>query len=102
MTEDVDLRTVAVLVHRSYSWLGRNWRTYRHPGTGELFPRPFVGAELGQRPWWRRAAIEAWKDGASASGNPGSTAPPTDPPPANDPTPRQYNSRVDALRAAAG
>jgi hypothetical protein len=101
MSDDVDLHTAAAILHRSFWWLQRNWRTLEHPASGELFPRPFVGGERGQRPWWRRAAIEAWKDGAAAPGNPGSTSPPTDPSPANDPTPRR-TSRAEALRAAAG
>lgn len=100
MSQDVDMATAAALLGRSYSWFSRNWRTLTHPATLATFPQPFVGAELRGRPRWRRAAIEAWKDGAPSPGaetrgDPAQRA-------ANDAAPLPRTDRVDALVAFAG
>ncbi|MHB8286664.1 MAG: hypothetical protein ACYDD1_18575 [Caulobacteraceae bacterium] len=97
---DVDLQLAAALLHRSYAWMAENWRRLVNE---EGFPEPFVGKAKNQRPWWRRSAIEAWKDGARFSGS----APEVkreELSPANDPVraPRKGNSVVEALLAAAG
>lgn len=105
MTQDVNLAGAAALMHRSYCGFQRQWRTLRHPATGELFPRPYQGAEPGQRPWWRVAAIESWKDGAVAGAAPASASTCVNPAqrePANDPVAPPITDRVAALLQAAG
>lgn len=107
---DADLRLAAVLVHRSYSWLQRNWRTLTN-AAGQPFPAPYIGGQPGQRPWWRTAAIEAWKDGAApavqAAPGPAETAwdqPQRQRPaaPANDARPAGRGRLADRLLAHAG
>jgi hypothetical protein len=97
---DVDLMGAAQLLHRSYDWTQRNWRgLVKDSG----FPRPFVGGGPGGNPWWRAAAIEAWKDRQSGL-NTVAPVEPTLPPTANDPRPRPIRpgNRVANLLAAAG
>lgn len=55
---DVDLHGAAAMLHRSYHRFQKAWRGL--PG----FPPPFIGSAKGQRPFWRRDDIEAWKAGA--------------------------------------
>lgn len=106
MTADVDLHGAAALVGRSYSWFQKHWRDLRHEGTGEAFPRPYIGGGRGQKPRWIRAAIDAWKLGAAAPAGPQTSADLPQRAPsaaaANDARPRSPNDRASALRAAAG
>jgi len=107
VTDDIDLRGLAVELHRSYSWASRNWRELCEQ---EGLPWPFVGRGAGGRPWWTRAAVRAWKGGQGS----GRIAQPTDDPRAylegvlaaiaNDPLPIRDadESRVAQLLAAAG
>ncbi len=71
---------------------------------GAGFPPPFIGGGLGQTPWWRRAQVEAWKDGARFDGEATPQIVEKRAVPANDPAPRPLSSstRVSALLAAAG
>lgn len=88
------------MMHRQYGWMQRNWRSLVEE---EGFPAPFIGGQLGGRPWWRASAIEAWKD--QKSGLPSTLAPVPDPHvPANDATPRPRDPRGRAakLLAASG
>lgn len=107
MSGDLDLNAAAALLHRSYSWFQRHWRSLRHPVTGAPFPQPFVGGERGGRPWWRRAQVEAWIDGA-AVGSLAADTPrhPTqrEPGPSadNDAASPPRSDRAAALRAMAG
>jgi hypothetical protein len=100
---DVDLVGAAALLHHKYEWFRRSWRNMVRE---QDFPRPFVGGHPGGRPWWRAAAIEAWKD--RQSGAPVAHAPAdTDrswSPPANDPRPRPIKpgNRTAKLLATAG
>lgn len=108
MTGDVDLAQAAALIHRSYSFLQRRWRTLVHDASGQPFPRPFIGGEPGGRPWWRAEAIEAWKAGAAsvAAGtswdNPQRDDGGADAQPANDPRPLPRSDLASALLAHAG
>lgn len=99
---DVNMAGAAALLCRSRSWFQKNWRTYRHPHTGEPLPRPFIGGEPYSSPWWRREALERWKDGASSPVN--STQEQPQRSPANDAAPRPVipGDRVAQLLAAAG
>lgn len=103
MSADVDLAGAAALLHRSYSWFLRNWRTLKHGATGAPFPRPYVGGERGSRPVWRKAAVIAWQDGQPAEAHtpayPEQRAPAAV---ANDPAPRPPTDRAAALLQAAG
>lgn len=98
---DVDAAGAAVALGRSYSWFMRAWRSHRHPGSGALFPRPYVGAGRGERPRWALASIEAWKAGA-ASAEVKACEGPTQREPANDARPPAKTDRAAALLAAAG
>lgn len=100
---DLDLAGAAARVGRSYSWLQRNWRTLTHGASGQPFPAPYIGAELGGRPRWTAAAIDAWKAGAPTPAGvetPGDLA--QRGAPANDPTPRRPQGLAQTLIAAAG
>jgi hypothetical protein len=57
MIDDIDLRGLAAELHRSYDWTCRNWRGLVE---ADGLPKPFIE----HRPWWSRAAVRAWKDGA--------------------------------------
>lgn len=106
MTHDVDLSAAAALIHRKYDWMQKNWRRLV---ADEGFPRPFIGGRPGGRPWWRAAAIEAWKDRQGqaqtdvnlAQPDPAATPGPST---ANDPAPRRPApaSLASRLVAAAG
>lgn len=102
MSADLDLAAAAASLGRSYSWMQKHWRTLRHDATGQPFPRPHIGAALGQRPRWLAAAVEAWKAGAlvDTAGHPAQrgTAIAAD----NDAAPIPVTDRVAALLAVAG
>jgi hypothetical protein len=102
---DVDLAGAAALMHRSYDWFSRHWRELRDR---EGFPSPFVGDVPGGRPWWRRAAIDAWIDRQSGAPVPATSGDFTQRNgpiwAANDPVPipTPPGGRVAKLLAAAG
>jgi hypothetical protein len=107
MSYDVNLAGAAAELHRSYDWMQKHWRRLVRD---EGFPMPFVGGEVGARPWWRVAAIVAWKDQRSglapSERTSANIAQPQDldPRTANDPTPQPVAPRAGAARllAAAG
>jgi len=104
MNLDVDLLGAAEMLHYRYDWMQKNWRRLM---AEEEFPPPFRGNRPRGRPWWRAAAIEAWKDQRSGLPSPlrGARQDVGDGPrPANDPVhrPMAPKGRVSALLAAAG
>ena len=97
---DVDLMGAAIQVHRSYDWFQGHWRQLVK---AEGFPPPFVGGRPGSRPWWRAAAIEAWKARRSGLAAPEAFDLAASRRHANDATPRPLaRERVSHLLSVSG